>query len=379
VRVVRSLLRRGAGIDWEAEGLLEGAGDDAARAERRELLEELAIAGVPLDALREAVAQDRLAMLPIEHVLAADATLTMGQLARTVGLEEDVLGALLSALGQPLPEPDTPAFGEADVQAARTLAELVDAGVDPETLRRTARVLAHSAAVSASAVRELFGDDLLRPGDSERELGLRYAAVAEAIGPGVQALAGHLLYVHLREQVRGDVVGGSERQAGRLAGTVPMTVAFADLVGFTALGERDSPERLGEVAAHLADAAADAVRPPVRLVKVVGDGVLLAGPRPAPVLEAVERLVAAAAAADLPELRVGVARGQAVQSRGDLYGSAVNRAARICEKARPGQVLADDGVREEGDGAGTWATVGRRRIKGVRESVRLHELRLDAA
>ncbi len=301
VRVVRSLLRRGAGIDWEAEGLLEGAGEDGAREERRVLLEELAIAGVPLEALRAAVAQDRLAMLPIEHVLAGEGTLTLAQLAETAGLEEEVLGPLLSALGQPLPDRDTPAFGDADLQAARTLAELVDAGVDPETLRRTARVLAHSAAVSASAVRELFGDDLLRPGDSERELGLRYAAVAEAIGPGVQALAGHLLHVHLREQVRGDVVGGSERQAGRLAGTVPMTVAFADLVGFTALGERDSPERLGEVAAHLADAAADAVRPPVRLVKVVGDGV------------------------------------------------------------------------------GTWAPVGRRRIKGGRESVRLHELRLGAA
>src|SRR5206468_12336270 len=54
--------------DFEAEGLLEGLTGEAREA-RCSLLEELEAAGVPLDELRSAVADGRLALLPLEREL----------------------------------------------------------------------------------------------------------------------------------------------------------------------------------------------------------------------------------------------------------------------------------------------------------------------
>src|ERR671924_5326 len=50
-------------IDFEAEGLLKGTRGNTREA-RRELLEQLLADGVPLEDLRRAVEEDRLALLP---------------------------------------------------------------------------------------------------------------------------------------------------------------------------------------------------------------------------------------------------------------------------------------------------------------------------
>jgi len=55
-------------VDFEKEGLLEGLDPDE-RKSRRKLLEELTEDGFELEDLREAVEQDRLALLPVEVVL----------------------------------------------------------------------------------------------------------------------------------------------------------------------------------------------------------------------------------------------------------------------------------------------------------------------
>ncbi|MEA2136487.1 MAG: hypothetical protein QOC68_4396, partial [Solirubrobacteraceae bacterium] len=61
-------------MDWEAEGLLEGLEGDDARKARRELLEHLHDEGCSVDELREAVKEDRLVLLPVERLLAGNAT-----------------------------------------------------------------------------------------------------------------------------------------------------------------------------------------------------------------------------------------------------------------------------------------------------------------
>ena len=54
--------------DFESEGLLEGIDGDAREA-RRELLEQLAGAGVGLEELRRATEEGRLPLLPLERLL----------------------------------------------------------------------------------------------------------------------------------------------------------------------------------------------------------------------------------------------------------------------------------------------------------------------
>ena len=78
----------------------------------------------------------------------------------------------------------------------------------------------------------------------------------------------------------------------------------ADLVGFTALGESVPVEELGGVAGRLSRLAAEACDPPVRIVKLIGDAVMLVAPEPRPMLECALRLVAVVGEEEnFPELR----------------------------------------------------------------------------
>src|SRR5207249_553784 len=57
------------------------------------------------------------------------------------------------------------------------------------------------------------------------------------------------------------------------AGAELISVCFADLVGFTSLGERMAPVELGRLADRLDTLTTDIVRPPVRFIKTLGDAV----------------------------------------------------------------------------------------------------------
>ena len=125
-------------------------------------------------------------------------------------------------------------------------------------------------------------------------------------------------------------------------------MCFADLVGFTRLGEEVAPDELGRLAVRLEALAGDAAEPPVRLVKTIGDAAMLASPQPEPLLAATLRLIEAADAEgeDFPQLRAGAALGQALPRAGDWFGRPVNLASRITSVARPGSLLVERELRE---------------------------------
>jgi adenylate cyclase len=92
---------------------------------------------------------------------------------------------------------------------------------------------------------------------------------------------------------------------------------------------------------------------------------------------AVLDLVDAAAADDLPRLRVGVATGCAVSRAGDWFGSPVNVASRVTAAAQPGAVLIADSTKDAiGNGGGfEWVPIGARPLRGVSGEVKLFEVR----
>lgn len=119
------------------------------------------------------------------------------------------------------------------------------------------------------------------------------------------------------------------------------TFGFADLTGFTALTEEQGDFDAADVATRFAALARGALGPGDRLIKTIGDAVLVTSPDPGAALELVERLLAAAAAEKtLPALRVGLHHGPAIERDGDVYGAAVNLAARVVAEAYAGEVLA---------------------------------------
>ena len=87
--------------------------------------------------------------------------------------------------------------------------------------------------------------------------------------------------MQLRHMMETEAVNAAERAAGKpLPGARQVTVAFADLVGFTRLGEAVSPEELGHLASRLANLARDMTVPPVRFIKTIGDAVMFVCPDP---------------------------------------------------------------------------------------------------
>ena len=364
-------------IDFEAEGLLDDV-EGEEREARVDLLEQLTEAGVSLDELKKACREDRLALLPAEQVLAGDRKHTHRELVEQAGLPRELHARHWQALGLPLPDPDEPYFSDEDVKAAKLLKDLREAGLDDEGLLEVARVIGEGMARVADASASLVGRSFLRAGDTERDVGLRYAEAARAMTPMLADELRYVLGLHLREQVKRDVVDRASIAAGELPGSEEVAVAFADLVDFTKLGEQLPPEELGGVAGRLSSMAGEVVEPPVRLVKTIGDAAMLVSPDPGPLVGAALHLVEAAdrEGADFPPLRSGIALGHALERGGDWYGHPVNLASRVTNIARPGAVLVTSDVRKSVDpDSYRWSAAGKRRIKGVREQVPLWRVR----
>jgi adenylate cyclase len=366
-------------IDFEAEGLLEGL-EGEAREARRTLLQELAEDGVALEELKQAVAEDRLALLPVERVLEGEGErYTIDEVVERSGAPGDLYLRQRQALGLPLPPEGEAAFTDEDVDGARRLKAFLDAGLPEEGILRTARVIGMAMAQVAAASRELIGAALMRPGDTERDLGLRYAQAARDLGPMLTPVLRDVLNLHQREQVRRDVVGQADLASGQFAGTNEVTVCFADMVGFTKLGENLTVSELGDVAGRLAELAGAVTKPPVRLVKLIGDAAMLVSVQPEALGEAALSLVEAADAEgeDFPQLRVGVAHGAAIGRDGDFYGRPVNLASRITAVARPGSVLASEEAKEAMGDHFRYSFAGERNLKGISGRVRLSRVRRE--
>jgi adenylate cyclase len=305
-------------IDFAAEGLLEGL-EGQERRERHELLQRLAGEGVTLEQMRRSIEAGNLVFLPADRVIGGPARYTAAEVAALTGIELDFLLAARRAMGLPIPEADEAAFSENDVEAARNHRTAREAGVSEEDLLEMLRVLGRGLAQAAETLRAIPLKLVLRPGISERELALHYAHAVAELYPLVDPLLSNMLAAHLRNSTESEVIDTIERSGGNLPGAREVSVCFADLVGFTRLGEEVPADELGRLAARLEELAGDVARAPVRLVKTIGDAAMLAAPSPEPLLEAVLGLIDAAEheGNEFPQLRAGAASGQALARAGD--------------------------------------------------------------
>lgn len=277
----------------------------------------------------------------------------------------------------PRNDDDDLAYTDDDVEAAELLKQFVDAGLPEEGIREVARVLGEGMSRLADATKTLVAEAFLEAGDTELGASERYAGAAHAMVPMAIRQMEHAYKVHLREQIRSDFLDQTELASGRIDQSEDVTVLFADLVGFTKLGESLPPEELRHVASWLEELASEAVEPSVRVVKTIGDAVMLVAPEPAPIVATALELVGRASDAgdEYPEVRAGLAAGSALQRGGDWYGSPVNTASRVTGIARPGSVLATGEVRGATREDFRWSPAGRRRLKGVRDPVALYRAR----
>lgn len=364
--------------DWEAEGLLEGVEKGQARADRIELLEHLTREGVSLEELKEACERGRLGILPVERALQEEEpTYSPRQVAAEAGLDLDFMRALWRALGFADGDDDEVAFTERDLQHGKIVASFQAAGLDEEAIILISQVLGQGMANLAETLREVVGDALLQPGDTELTAGLRWAEGAKYMVPQLTPVLEYLLSRHLREQLKSSLVMAAELEAGSTDEGRDITVCFADVVGFTKMGERVSPVELSNAGRQLTSIAVDAARPPVRLVKMIGDAAMLVSEDPEPLVRAA--LALSEAEPGGAPLRVGIAAGHAIRHLGDWLGTPVNLASRVTGVAKPGSVLATREVRDSVRDQFEWSNAGARRLKGVREPVKLYRVRALAS
>jgi adenylate cyclase len=364
-------------IDFEAEGLLDGLAGEQRKA-RLELLERLAAEGVSLEELRDAVEGARLTLLPVERALSGDGERrSPREVAELSGVDLDLLQHAAAALGIPYPDPDDRSLTDAELEAARRVRSFLDAGLPEDGIVQVARTIGMATARIAEANRELIVRTLMQPGDTERDLALRFASAAEHLMPLIEPTLVFALRAHTLEQVRRDVIGAADLASGEIRGTADLAVCFADLVEFTRLGEEIAPEELGSVAGRFEEMAVEVATPPVRLVKMIGDAAMLVSAEAGPLLDAAMRLIEIAdrEGEDFPFLRAGLAFGPAISRAGDYYGRSVNLASRITGVARPGSVVVDSATRKAVGEGFSYSFIGERYLKGFDSRLRLFRAR----
>jgi class 3 adenylate cyclase len=156
-------------------------------------------------------------------------------------------------------------------------------------------------------------------------------------------------------------------------------ILFADIVDSTALTERMGDTAFRDKARELDGTLRTIIGENAGTViegKLLGDGVLATFTSARQAIEAALRCGEAGESTALP-LHLGLHAGDVIREEGNVYGGAVNIAARIADASAPGELLVSQTVR---DLARTSAGVsfedrGERELKGVGEPVRMWAVR----
>jgi adenylate cyclase len=250
----------------------------------------------------------------------------------------------------------------------------LSAGVPLEALLEINRVIGRSMAAVAGAARDALGALLGQSGGPAVDKPLEAAKAAEVLAPELERVLTYAYREHARELVRHEA-GASLLAAGEGQDVREVAIAFADLVGFTGLSEQMALGDIGRAAEELDSLAGASLRPNVRIVKTIGDEVMLASEDPPALVETVLDLLARNENSYLPPLRAGGAAGPALHRAGDWYGQTVNLGSRLTDLAEPGTLLADEALRERAPDAANWIERGSRSVRGLESEVALYEAR----
>jgi class 3 adenylate cyclase len=183
-----------------------------------------------------------------------------------------------------------------------------------------------------------------------------------------------------------EFLGEGEEQAKPLAPEDIHTILFTDVEGSTALTQRLGDAKARDLLREHERMVRDALKAHGGSeVKTMGDGFMASFSSATKALEcaiAMQRAFAAwnqgVGAQGLAPLhvRIGLNAGEPIAEDEDLFGTAVNLAARICAHAEAGQILAPIVVRELAAGKQfLFADLGETALRGFEDPVRLFEVR----
>ncbi len=176
---------------------------------------------------------------------------------------------------------------------------------------------------------------------------------------------------------------GEEAEAGAEAPAASgmVTILFTDMEGSTSLTQRLGDAKAQEVLRTHNGIVREALKAHNGTeIKHTGDGIMASFASASRALECAIAMQRAFAeqneSAEEPiRVRVGLNAGEPIAEDKDLFGTAVQLAARICGQAEPGQILAPIVVRELAAGKRfLFADRGETALRGFEDPVRLYEL-----
>ena len=150
-----------------------------------------------------------------------------------------------------------------------------------------------------------------------------------------------------------------------------VTVMFCDVAGSTSHNERLGDDEWHRVLAHIRSVVRSALaQRGGNEVGTAGDGMLARFESPADAvlcgIDIQDELGQARAASDfVPEVRIGVHAGDAVEEDGDLIGRVINLASRVTDEAAPGEILVTEPVADQLVGRIELEDKGLRPLKGL--------------
>ena len=277
------------------------------------------------------------------HILGATPTLTSEDVAHASGFSSEEIRQLWRALGFPDAGLQH-AFTDADIGALSVLAGLRGSGaLDRDTVLRMTRAAGQTIARLAewevgtmvSRVEALEAG----PGATGSRLGSAERLLTE-VGPAFEELLIYTWRRHLHAAVlRVEALGAADHDLH----TTELTIGFADLVGFSAYSNELSQEQIGELVEDFESRCLDAVAGRRgRVIKTLGDSVLYVSETADEGYEVAEEILRQIRdARSLPDVRIGLATGPVVLRMGDVFGPAVNLAARMTAVARRNRVIVD--------------------------------------
>ncbi|HYJ22187.1 MAG TPA: adenylate/guanylate cyclase domain-containing protein [Solirubrobacterales bacterium] len=307
--------------------------------------------GYSLEDLREAGREGRLAFGFAEELFSepAEGGMSLAAVARETGLEPELIERILIILGTPKGRQRN--LSPEDVAALRHCARVLAAGFPLVAFLQLVRVYVQSMRRIADAEVRLFHlyvhEPMIRDAVPELEMAAEMGDLAADILPLAAPLTEYLHNRYLRFFIEQDVVGHMEsgldaNTAEIELGQVTMALCFIDLTGFTRYTEEEGDMEALDVVENFVETVESTLPREATIVKTIGDEVMVVSPDAASLTEwAVEFL---RSFPQRPQPRVGVHCGEAVYRDGDYFGSQVNLAHRVTNRALAGEVLVTDRV-----------------------------------
>jgi adenylate cyclase len=361
---------------WIAQGIVplqDGAWTPAAAAQAR-IVARLRERGHSLEAIREASEEGRLAFGYAEELLpATEGGISLKEAAKRTGLEPALIRRLLIALGYP--ERTTERIPGREVALLGRASDALAAGFPLVALLQVVRVYGQALAQIADAEVRLFHlyvhEPLMRDGVPGLEIAEQIEQLAGALLPLTSPLMDLVHQRFLRHFLEQDVIGHMEldEQLGDELGRLRVAIAFADLTGYTRLTEEIGEQKAVDVVDHFVRAVELTLPDDARLVKTIGDEVMVVCP------DGAELALWAVGFQELyterPRPRIGIHGGEVLYRDGDYYGREVNLAARVVARAGAGEVLVTRSIVSLAEGQLAFERVGEVRLKGFSDSTEL--------